>query len=346
MASVPDGRNARVATIYGTIPLSVTESATLSFTERGDLMVDPDDRQRASAAAAALADIEQQQLFVTQRLGGFSWLAPVVAVVLALAAASLAYRTGAQGYGDRMRQMDVRFVVVQVIYLAAFIPLVGTPVRTGVIPRDGRQRRRHVFALCVVLVLVPQLAMLGPWWTAIGAGAGAGVAVVVLSRWRLAATLREARRPPLVDHDGQHPVTDRIVAVPAVVVIAVMCAGVLASASPDRVFRTVGSLAYFLGIGSLFVVQQRIFVAQQRIGVLPPELRAGLVGKALLFGVALWIPVMLTMFFTSLRGNWWVASCCALAAVLTVSTIYRWQHNILRHQARAAGPTPLEGAHG
>jgi hypothetical protein len=302
-------------------------------------MVDPDDRQRASAAAAALADIERQQLFVTQRLGGFSWLAPLVAVVLALAAASLAYRNGAQGYGERMRQMDVRFVVVQVIYLAAFIPLVGTPVRTGVIPRDGRQRRRHVFALCVVLVLVPQLAMLGPWWTAIVAGAGAGVAVVVLSRLRLAATLREARRPPLVDDDGQHPVADRIVAVPAVVVIAVMCASVLASASPDRVLGGVGSLAYFLGIASLFVVQQRI-------GVLPPELRAGFVRKALLFGVALWIPVMLTTVFASLRGNWWVASCCALAVVLTVATIYRWQHNVLRHQARAAGPTPLEGAHG
>jgi len=301
-------------------------------------MVDPDDRQRARAAAA-LAEIEDQQRFVTQRLGGFSWLAPVVAVVLALAAASLAYRNGAQGYGERMRQMDVRFVVVQVIYLAAFIPLVGTPVRTGVIPRDGRQSRRYVFALCVVLVLVPQLAMLGPWWTAIVAGAGAGVAVVVLSRWRLAATLREARRPPLVNDDGQHPVTDRVVAVPGVVVIAVMCAGVLASASPDRVLRGVGTLAYFLGIGSLFVVQQRI-------GVLTPELRAGLVGKALFFGVALWIPVMLTTVFASLRGNWWVASGCALAAVLTVSTIYRWQHNILRHQARAAGPTPREGAHG
>src|SRR5665647_3492724 len=93
-------------------------------------MVDPDDRQRARAAAA-LADIEQQRLFVSQRLGGFSWLAPVVAVVLALAAASLAYRNGAQGYGERMRQMDVRFVVVQVIYLAAFIPLVGTPFEPG-----------------------------------------------------------------------------------------------------------------------------------------------------------------------------------------------------------------------
>jgi hypothetical protein len=108
----------------------------------------------------------------------------------------------------------------------------------------------------------------------------------------------------------------------------------------------VGGFAYFLGIGSLFVVQQRIFVVQQRIGVLPPELRAGLVRKALLFGVALWIPVMLSTFFTSLRGNWWVASCCALVAVLTVATIYRWQHNVLRHQARAAGPTPREGAHG
>ena len=301
-------------------------------------MVDPDDRQRARAAAA-LAEIEDQQRFVTHRLGGFSWLPTMVAVVLAVAAASLAYRNGVLGYGDRMRQMDVRFVVVQVIYLAAFIPLVGTPVRTGLIPREGRQSRRYVFALCVVLLSVPQLAMLGPWWMAIVAGVGAGVAVVVLSRWRVAASVCEARRPPLVNDDGQHPVTDRVVAVPAVVVIAVMCAGVLASTSPDRVLRTVGTLAYFLGIGSLFVVQQRI-------GVLTPELRAGLVRKALLFGVALWIPVMLTTFFTSLRGNWWVASCCALVAVLTVATIYRWQHNILRHQARAAGPTPLEGAHG
>jgi hypothetical protein len=301
-------------------------------------MADPDDRQRARAAAA-LAEIEDQQRFVTQRLAGFSWLPPVVAVVLAVAVASLAYRNGVLGYGDRMRQMDVRFVVVQVIYLTAFIPLVGTPVRTGVIPREGRQSRRYVFALCVVLLSVPQLAMLGPWWTAIVAGVGAGVAVIVLSRWRLAATLREARRPPLVDDDEEHRVTDRIVSIPAVVVIAVMCAGVLASASPDRVLRTVGGFAYFLGIGSLFVVQQRI-------GVLPPELRAGLAGNALIFGVALWIPVMLSTFFTSLRGNWWVASCCALVAVLTVATIHRWQHNVLRHQARAAGPTPREGVHG
>ena len=301
-------------------------------------MADPDDLQRARAAAA-LAEIEDQQRFVTQRLGAFSWLSPVVAVVLAVAAVSLAYRNGVLDYGVAMRQMDVRFVVVQVIYLAAFIPLVGTPVRTGIIPREGRQSSRYVFALCVILLSVPQLAMLGPWWTAIVAGIGAGVAVIVLSRWRLAATLREARRPPAVDHDGQHRVTNRIVSIPAVVVIAVMCAGVLASASPDRVLRPVGGFAYFLGIGSLFV-------AQQRIGVLPPELRAGFVGKALLFGVALWIPVMLTTFFTSLRGNWWVASCCALAVALTVATIYRWQHNILRHQASAAGPNPREGAHG
>ena len=309
-------------------------------------MADPDDRQRARAAAA-LAQIEDQQRFVTQRLGGFSWLHAVVAVVLAVAAASLAYRNGVLGYGDRMRQMDVRFVVVSVIYLAAFIPLVGTPVRTGVIPREGRQSRRYVFALCVVLLSVPQLAMLGPWWTAIVAGVGAGVAVLVLSRWRLAATLREARRPPLVDHDGQHPVADRIVDVPVVVVIAVMCAGVLGSASPDRLLRAVGTLAYFLGGGSLFVVQQRIGVPPElRAGLVRKAPRAGLVGKALFFGVALWIPVMLTTFFPSLRGNWWVASCCALAAVLTVATIYRWQHNILRHQARTAGPTPREGAHG
>jgi hypothetical protein len=302
-------------------------------------MTDPRDRQRVSAAADALADIERQQTFVTQRLGGFSWLPPVVAMVLAAAAASLAYRNGVQGYGEHMRQMGVHFVVVQVIYLAAFIPLLGTPVRAGVIPREGRQSRRQVFALCAVLLSVPQVAMLGPWWTAIVAGAGAGVAVLVLSRWRLAATLREARRPPLVDADGQHPVADRIVAVPPVVVIAVTCASVLASASPDRALRVVGILAYSLAIGSLFVVQQRI-------GVLPPELRAGLVRKALLVGVALWIPVMLTTVFASLRGTWWVVSCCALGAVLTVTTVYRWQHNILRHQAPAAGPTPLEGAHG
>src|SRR5680860_999945 len=156
----------------------------------------------SARAAAALAEIEDQQRFVTQRLGGFSWLPPVVAVVLALAAASLAYRNGVLGYGDRIRQMNVRFVAVQVIYLAAFIPLVGTPVRTGVIPREGRQSRRYVFALCVVLLSVPQLAMLGPWWMAIVAGVGAGAAVLVLSRWRLAATLREARRSPLVDDDG------------------------------------------------------------------------------------------------------------------------------------------------
>lgn len=306
--------------------------------ETGDLVADPDDSQSASAAEAALADIERQQLFVTRRLDWFSWLPPVVAVVLALAAASLAYRNGVNGYGERLRQMQLQLLVVQLIYLAAFIPLVGTPMRTGVIPREGRQSRRPAIALCVVLLSVPWLAMAGPWWTAIVAGAGAGVAVILLSRWRRAATLREARRPPVVD-DSRHPVADRIVALPEVVLIAVLCAGVLATASPDPMLRAVGTLAYFLGVGSLFVVQHRVGM--------PPELRGpALARKALLCGIALWIPVVLTTFFTSLRGNWWAASLSALAAAAIATTIHRWQHNTLHRQARAAGQPPAEGAHG
>ncbi len=301
-------------------------------------MVDPDDRQRASAAEAALADIERQQVFVTQRLGVFVLPPPVVAVVLAIAAASLAYRNG------------VLFVVVLVIYLAAFIPLLGTPIRAGVIPREGRQSRRPVFALCVVLLSVPSLAMLGPWWTAIVAGAVAGVAVVVLSRWRLATTIAEARRPPLVDDNQQkHAFTDRIVAIPAVIVTAVMGAGVLAATSPDRVLGSLGFLAYFLGVGTLFVAQRRIVAQRQRVWGLPPEIQkvsVGLALKGLLLGVALWAPVMLTTFFESLRGNVWVASCCALGAVLTAATISGWQHHTLRHQARTAGSTSPDGANG
>jgi hypothetical protein len=291
-------------------------------------MTSPHDRERASAASAALADIERQQLFITGRLSEFARLPSVVAVVLALAAASLAYRN------------IVLFVVVQVIYMAALVPLVGAPLRSGVIPRESRQGLRLVFVLCVVLLSVPQLAMLGPWWTAIVAGAGAGVAVVVLSRWRLAATLREARRPALVEADQQHVVSDRIATVPTAIVIAVMCAGTLACASPDRVLTSMGVLAYFLGAVSLFVRRRPEGLP------LPTELRPGLVVKALLLGFALVIPVTLTMFFTSLRGNWWVASCCAVATALTVTAIRRWQHDILRQQARAASPPPLDGANG
>ena len=291
-------------------------------------MTAPDDQERASAASAALADIERQQLFVTQRLGGFTWLPPVVAVVLALAAASLAYRN------------DVLFIVVVVIYLAAFIPLVGTPVRAGVIPREGRKSLGPVYALCFVLLSVPPLAMLGPWWTALVAGAGAGVAVVALSRWRLAVALREARSPVPVDDKRRSAVTDRIVAVPAAVVVAVMGAGALATASPHRGIGAAGVLAYYLfGLGSLYV-------RQQRIGVLPPELRVGLVRKALLFGVVLIFPVLATSFFTSLRGNWLAASCCALLAMLAAATILRWQRHILRDQERAASPSSPDGANG
>jgi hypothetical protein len=251
----------------------------------------------------------------------------VVAVVLALAAASLAYRNMAL------------FVVVQVVYLAAFIPLVGTPVRTGVIPREGRHSLRLVFALCVLLLSVPSLAMLGPWWTAIVAGSGAGVAVVVLSRWRLAATLHEARSPAVVECSRRGALASRIAAVPAVIVIAVLCAGALTVASPDRVIRSAGALAYFLGLGILLVMTQRI-------GVLSPELRVGLFSKAMFFAVALIIPVVPAGVFTSLRGNWWVASCCALVAMLASATVLRWQRHILRCQARAASPPTLDGANG
>ena len=289
-------------------------------------MTGSDDRERA-LAASALADVERQQLFVTQRLGGAAWLPPVVAVVLALAAASLAYRN------------DALLVVVQVVYLAAFIPLVGTSVRAGVIAREGRRSLRLVFALGILLVSVPPLAMLGPWWTAIVAGAVAGVAVVVLSRWRLAATVREARSPAVVDDHRQGALASRIVAVPAVIVIAVLGAGALTAASPDRVIRSAGTLAYFLGLGVLLVMTQQI-------GELPPKLRAGLVPKALFLGVALIIPVLLTGFFTSLRGNWWAASCCALAAMLAAATVLRWQRHILRYQARPPSPATLDGAHG
>lgn len=295
-------------------------------------MTSPDDQERASAASAALADIERQQLYVTQRLGGVAWLPPVVAVVLALAAASLAYRN------------DALFVVVVVVYLAAFVPLMGTPVRTGVIPREGRQSLRPVFALGVLLVSVPPLAMLGPWWTAIMAGAGAGVAVVVLSRWRLAATLHEARNPAPVEDSHRYAavkdrITDRIAAVPAVVVLAVICAGALTAESPDRVISSAGMLAYFLGLGALLV-------RQQRIGVLPPELSVGLGRKILFFSFLLTAPVMGTMSNTSLRGNWWVAGGCALVVTLTAATVLRWQRHILSQREREPSPPPLDGANG
>jgi hypothetical protein len=291
-------------------------------------MTSPDDRERALAASAALADIEEQQLYVTQRLGGFTWLHPVVAVVLALAAASLAFRN------------DALFVVVQAVYLAAVIPLLGVPVGRGVIPREGRQSRRPVAALCFLLVFVPPLAMLGPWWTAIVAGACAGVAVVVLSRWRLAATLREARSLAHVDENPRYAaVTDRVVAVPEMVVIAVICAGALTAESPHRGIASAGLLAYFLGIGSLFV-------RQHRIGVLPPELSVGLVRKALFFGFLLIAPVLGTMIFTGLRGNWWVAGGCALVVAVSAAIVLRWQRHLLSKQARAAGPPPVDGANG
>jgi len=248
--------------------------------------------------------------------------------VLALAAASLAYRS------------VVLMVVVQVIYLAALIPLVGTPVRAGVLPRESRKSLRAVFALCLLLLAVPQLAMLGPWWTAIVAGVGTGVAVVAFSRWRLAETLHEARSPAHVDDTpGYAAVTDRIVAVPAMVVAAVMCAGALTAQSPDRVIGSAGLLAYLLGFGSLVV-------RQQRIGVLPPELSVGLVRKALFFGFLLIAPVMGTMSVTGLRGNWWVASGGALVVALTAATVLRWQRHLLRHQARTTGPAPLDGTDG
>jgi hypothetical protein len=290
-------------------------------------MTSPNDQERASAASFALADIERQQAFVTQRLGGLARLTPVVAVVLALSAASLAHRN------------DALFVVVQVVYLAAFIPLVGTPVRSGVLPREGRRSLRLVFALGLVLVSVPPLAMLGPWWTAIVAGGGAGVAVVVLSRWRRTAIVREAHSLAGVDDNRQGALAGRIAAAPAVIVIAVLCVGALTAASPDRVIRSAGTLAYFLGLGVLLVTTQRI-------GVLPPGLRVGLFRKAMFLAVALIIPVMMTMFFTSLRGNWWVAGCCALTAMLASATVLRWQRHILRDQARAASPPTPDSANG
>ena len=195
-----------------------------------------------------------------------------------------------------------------------------------------------MFAIAIVLVSVPPLAMLGPWWTAIVAGAGAGVAVVTLSRWRLTTTRHEARSPANVDDSPRYAaVTDRIVAVPAVVVVAVICASALTAQSPDRMIGGAGMLAYFLGLGSLVV-------RQQRIGVLPPELSVGLVRKALFFGFLLTAPVLGTMSNTTWRGNWWVASGCALVVALAAATVLRWQRHILRRQARVAVPPPLDAA--
>jgi hypothetical protein len=263
----------------------------------------------ASAATAALADIDAQQHAVRRRLDAQRWPPPALGLLLGALAASLVWRDG------------VLFTVVTVLYFASLLPLLGTPARLGVVPRDGRRSFALIFVAVVFVAGTPTLAMTGPWWTAIVAGVGAAVFVPVFGRWRRAQVLRDlpgpAVRRPSAFVRRVDAVIVRSVFVPVAAVV--MAGAVLAW----QVGWVAAGLAYVPG---MLLVQRRLFL----VGGIPAEERGTARFRAGLFAslaVVHGTPVFIV--FEPGNGGWPVAMGHAAVVAATVLLVGRWQQRRL-----------------
>lgn len=137
-------------------------------------------------AAAALAEIDAQQSAMRQRIGTLSGPPTVLGLLLGALAASLAWHN------------TVWFTVVAVGYLVSLLPLVGTPTKVGVVPRGGRRQIAVALVGCAFVIVTPQLAVVGPWWTAAATGLGAAVFVPVFGRWRRSQERRDMGGPAVL----------------------------------------------------------------------------------------------------------------------------------------------------
>ncbi len=266
-----------------------------------------------SAAAAALADVEAQQNAVSQRIGAEIWPPPALGLVLGVLAASLAWRN------------VVLFVVVTVLYLASLLWLVGTPARLGVVPRNGRRSLAATLVACVFAMGTPQLAMTGPWWTAIAAGAFATVFVPLFGRWRRAQLLHELAGPAMREPGAFVRRIDSVAVWPSLVpVAAAVAAGAVLAMHAGW---TEAVLAYLLC--ALLILRRQLLVGAQSAGEHTGRLRT----VAIAVSLVLWGTPFLAQIGPQQSG--WAAVGHALLVAATILLVGRWQQHRL-----AAGTPP------
>jgi hypothetical protein len=269
--------------------------------------------KNSSAAAADLADIEAQQDAVSRRIGAEKWPPPALGLALGALAASLAWRN------------TVLFAVVMVLYLASLLWLVGTPVKFGVVPRHGRRSLAVTLVACVFAMVTPQVAVVGPWWTAIAVGVFAAVFVPLFGRWRRAQLLRDLAGPAVRKPGAAVRRVDAVTGQPAFVPVAaaVMAGAVLVM----HAGWFVAVLAYLPGA---LLIQRR----QLLVGALPAGERTGRF-RAVVSAVSLVLwgtPPAISLIGPGHGG--WVAPGHAGVVAATVLLAGRWQ------QRRLAARTP------
>lgn len=262
----------------------------------------PVDREQA---AAALAAIDEQRQEVAARLRRYAWLYPALGVSLGLLAASLLWHD------------EAWFVVVVALYALALVPVLGTPVRLGVVPRDGPRGAGLLAGL--VLLGAPQVAAHGPGWAPIAVGVFVAGFVTGFGRWRLAAMradLRSLARQEKDRHPPRPDLADRIgLSAPYPVVAAVVtAASVIALGTPNTVLIFVGLIAYWMMMYVIIRIQSAVGELAKR----PPLL--------VFFGPALLMVGMPILLVQDLwPGRWWPTSVCAVVAAVNAAFVARWQ---------------------
>lgn len=228
--------------------------------ESGSTLIGPDGPMSSDAATAALAEIERQQRFVSERLGSYRWWYPVFGLLLGVALASLAWR------------QTVLFLVVVTLFLAAPLLLLGTPARLGIAPREDR---RHnvvmIWVCCGFLFTMPWLASLGPWWVSIVVGVLTTGFVTLFGWWRRATIRADLRQPPTVERAPRLWTgwADRIGTTAVGVAATALIMGAAVAVLPVRsvAVSAAALLVYWVALCSI------VFRMVRRVGELPAEQR-------------------------------------------------------------------------
>lgn len=290
--------------------------------ESGSALIGSDDPM-GSDAATALAEIERQHRFVSERLGSYRWWYPVLGLLLGAAVASLAWRG------------TVLFLVVVTLFLAAPILLFGTPARLGIVPREDRRHNIVMIWVCSgFLFTMPWLASLGPWWVSIVMGVLTAGFVTLFGRWRLATIRADLRQPPTADHAPGLWTSwaDRIGTTAVGVAATAVIMGAAVAVLPVRsvVVSAAALLIYWVGLFSI------LFRMVRRVGELPPEHRPARTWK-LRLGSALGGGVLCgaqsVVLLCSRQDRPWVAIVYGVVVMGVVGFIGWWQLLKLRMPA-------------
>jgi hypothetical protein len=187
-----------------------------------------------------------------------------------------------------------------------------------VLPRDNRRTIAAALVAFVFVFATPQLAMAGPWWTALIAAAGAVVFVPVFGRWRRQLHGQAMRGPAVLSPGPVMRCADAIALRPAFVpVAAVLMAGVVLAMGLGW---TAAVFAYLPG--------QWLLVRRQfRTGAVPAAERTGRFWAAFLVAA-------LILFGSPVRNLWHetdgrLAAAHAVVVAATVAFVGWWQQRRL-----------------